>query len=283
VNATPIGGAVGGLGARLRAVRESAGLSGAELARRLGTGWGQSKISKIETGRQVPSSDEVARWASETGADAERLLALHAKAFAQYGAWRERIAAAGDAAAFQDEISALEHSCTFLAEFQPAMIPGRLQTPAYMHEMSQDDEFLADDGVDDLRHLVARKVRRQSILYEPGRRIVHVVGEAALRTRIRGVTVETLRGQLAHLAEVATLPGHELGLLPFDRAWPIAPATGFGMYDSDLVIIEALVGDIQLTDPDAVARYNKWLEQLLDASVRGGDAAEYCRQVAGEL
>lgn len=278
---SPTGAALRGLGARLRALRVNAGMSGVELASALGAGWRQSKISKIETGRQLPSTEEVIAWATAVQSEPSPLLALHGKASASYGAWRNKIAGAGGAAAFQDEIGALETSCSFLAEFQPAMIPGRLQTPAYMREMAIGDEFLVDDGIseDALSRLIAAKIRRQSILYEPGRRIVHVVGEAALRTRIRGITASTMREQLSHLTKLARLPGHDFCVLPLDAVSPIPAVSAFAMYDTDLVVIEALVGDLQITEPSSVTRYVRWIEQLLEAALTGDEAIQLCETI----
>jgi transcriptional regulator with XRE-family HTH domain len=280
----PSGRALGGLGARLRAVREAAGLSGSELAAALGAGWRQSKISKIETGRQLPTVEEITAWATATDIDPAPLAALRTKASAEYDAWKDRIAGVGGALALQDEITALAASCRFLGEYQSGLVPGRLQTPAYMREMALGNEFLADNDItpDILSHVIAAKIRRQSILYEPGREIVHVVGEAALHTRIGKMTVRTLRGQLAHLAEMALLPGHTFGVVPFAVASPVG-ACCWSMYDRDLVIVETIAGDLQLTEPEAVARYSRWLDQLLDVALTGEQAAEFCREVARTL
>jgi Domain of unknown function (DUF5753) len=109
------------------------------------------------------------------------------------------------------------------------------------------------------------------------------VGEAALRTRIGKITVETMRGQLAHLAETATLPGHEFGIVPFAVASPVAPASGFVLYDNDLAVVETLAGRLQITEPELVTRYVRWLDLLLDAAVTGAQAASLCRSIAGEL
>jgi hypothetical protein len=85
-----------------------------------------------------------------------------------------------------------------------------------------------------------------------------VVTEAALRLRIWAMTAATLRGQLIHLAELATLPGHTFAVLPFSVPCPVQPA-GFQLYDRDLVVVETTAGVLQLTEPDAVARYSRWL------------------------
>jgi hypothetical protein len=261
-------------------------MSGLQLARTLGPGWRQPKVSRIENGLQLPTQDEVVAWADAVGADPTPLLALRGKASAEYGAFKERIAGAGGPAAFQDELGALESSCTsLLAEYQPALVPGLLQTAAFLREMAAGEEFLEQDGVapDSMGPLIAAKLRRQTILYEGGRQIVHIIGEAVLRTRIGKVTIETMRGQLAHLAESATLPGHELGIVPFSIPSPIAPASGFALYDDDLAVVETLGGRLQITDPDMIARYKRWLEMLREATLTGAEAAEFCHKAAAQL
>ena len=60
----------GRLAEALKALRVGAGLSGARLAEMLG--WQQSKVSKIETRRQLPSRDDIAAWASAVGARPRR-------------------------------------------------------------------------------------------------------------------------------------------------------------------------------------------------------------------
>jgi transcriptional regulator with XRE-family HTH domain len=275
--------ALGALGARLRAAREAAGMSGLVLARALGPRWRQSKISKVENGLQLPTEEEIRAWAAATGADLSSLLTLRGKASAEYGAFRERIAGAGGPVAFIEELRALEASCTtVLAEYQPALVPGLLQTPAWMREMAQDEEFLEENGISPqtIGPLIAAKIRRQSILYEGGRQIVHVLGEAVLHTRVGKVTPATMRGQLDHLADIAALPGHELGIIPFSVPSPVAPASGFVLYDSDLVVIETLGGRLDVTDPELVGRYKRWLEHLRQAAITGPEAADLCRQAA---
>jgi transcriptional regulator with XRE-family HTH domain len=279
--------ALAGLGERLRTVREAAGMSGLELARALGPGWRQPKISQFETGQKLPTPDEVEAWADKTGADPAPLLALREKASAEYGPWLDRIAGAGGPAAFQAEIGALERSCTdLLAEYQPALVPGLLQTAAYMREMAEGEEFLDKYGItaDNIGQLIAAKIRRQAILYEGGGRdVIHVMGEAALRTRIGQISVQTMRGQLTHLAETATLPGHTLGIVPFAAPSPVAPASGFVLYDRDLAVVETLGGRLQVADPELVARYSRWLELLRQAAITGTEAAEMCLRITGEM
>ena len=80
----------GRLAEALKALRVGAGLGGARLAEMLG--WQQSKVSKIETGKQLPSGDDIAAWALAAGAAPETasdLLAMLRGARVEYAAWKD--------------------------------------------------------------------------------------------------------------------------------------------------------------------------------------------------
>lgn len=279
---TPLARTLGGLGARLRTVREDAGLTGVELAAALGEGWHQPKISKIENGRQLPTAEEVTAWATVTAVAVEPLLSLREKAASEYGAHKDLIARAGGAVPLQEELTSLARSCTTFAEYQPALVPGYLQIPDYMRQKALGSDFLVTPR-DQIGHVVAAKLRRQAILYEPGREFVHIVGEAALRTRIGAMTTGTLRRQLEHLAEMSRLPGHTFGVVPFMVNNPFSATSGFALFDRDLVRVETVAGVLQLTEPEPVARYVGWLDQLLDVALVGTDAAAFCAEVSESM
>ncbi len=280
----PLNRALGALGQRLRAAREESGLTGADLAHQLGPGWRQPKVSKIETGRQLITVEELHAWAGVTDADPVPLLALREKAAAEYASHQERQAAAGGIIPIQDEITALASSCTYLAEYQPALVPGRLQTPDYIREKALGNaELLAERlPADQVGHLVAAKLRRQAILYEPGREFVHIVGEAALHMRFGPMTADTLRAQLRYLAQMASLPGHTFAVVPFQVGSPVEPF-GFALYDHDLVRVETSNGVVQISDPEAVARHVRRVERLLEVALIGADAAQFCRELADAM
>ena len=278
---SPLNRALGALGARLRAARETAGLTGAELAERLGAGWLQPKISKMENGRQLIPEADVLAWARITGAEPAPLLALHAKASAEYATDHQRQAEAGGLIPVQDEITALTRSCTFLAAYHPALVPGRLQTPDYIRDKALGNRELIENDMpaDQVGHLVAAKLRRQAVLYEPGREFVHIVGEAALHARYGVMTAATLAAQLRHLAQMSSLPGHTFGVVPFTVGCPVEPF-GWSLFDHDLVRVETSNGVVQISDPDDVARHVRWLNQLLEVALTGEDAARFCLELA---
>ncbi|MGH8965344.1 MAG: helix-turn-helix domain-containing protein [Actinomycetes bacterium] len=280
----PLNRALGALGQRLRATREASGLTGAELADRLGTGWRQPKVSKIENGRQLITVEELHAWAATTDADPAPLLTMREKAAAEYASYQDRLAVAGGVVPIQDELTALARSCTYIAEYQPTLVPGRLQTPDYIREKALGNPELLSEGLpaDQVGHLVAAKLRRQAILYEPGREFVHVIGEAALHMRFGPMTTDTLRGQLRHLAQMSSLPGHTFAVVPFRVGSPVEPF-GFALYDRDLVRVETSNGVVQISDPDAVARHVRRAERLLEVALVGPDAAAFCEELAASM
>jgi transcriptional regulator with XRE-family HTH domain len=280
----PITSALGELGAALRALRTSTGKTGTEFAELLGDGWQQSKVSKIERGRQLPSEQDVVAWALATATEPAPLVALRQQAAGNYRSDSERNRRSGGAVAHQRDLSTMMESCRRYCEFQPTVVPGLLQTAAYITSWAEGDASYADLAVssDEFRQILATRLRRQSLLYEPGREFTYVMTEAALRTRIGRVSATTLRNQLAHLGELAVVPGLTIGIVPFEVALPVGPS-GFAMYDATLVRIETSGGVLELTDDEAVARYSRWLDQLVDVALTGEQAAEFCRKVAASI
>src|ERR1044072_3627544 len=76
------------LAAELRRLRDIAGVSGRDLAQRVGIS--QSKVSRIESGAVVPSLPEVTAWGKELGVSVEaqgRLTALIEAAYNEVHPW----------------------------------------------------------------------------------------------------------------------------------------------------------------------------------------------------
>lgn len=260
------------LAGALKALRIGAGLSGARLSEALG--WQQSKVSKIETRKQLPSEDDIAAWVGAAGGSAEiatELLTMLRGARVEYAAWKDAYRDSG-ADRVQADILELEAQTTRIAEFQPSMISGLLQTSEYAREFlhlpcgplsfGQDEE--------ELERMVAKRMQRQQVLYQPGKQVHVIMLEGALRARV--VSASTLAGQLDRLMAISGLASLELGIIPFEATVPIFPLSGFRLYD-DLVIVESIVGEQQLAEPDDVARYEKYLELLREAASTGREVA----------
>lgn len=270
------------LATRFRQLRAATGLSGNRFAQRLG--WAQSRVSKLETGIQIPTEADIATWVEHThaGADAAtELAALLERARVEYSTWKDAYRKAGGAGAKQAGIAQLEREATRIAGFQPAVIPGLLQTPAYARELltlpSGPLAYAASEG--DIDAMVAERIKRQGVLYQGDRQVQLVMGEAALHTSVG--TVGTLVGQLDRLAMVTGVPGVEVGIIPFTT--PMLPVSGFDLYDIDLVVVETLTGEQRLDEPQEVAQYVRFFDQLRDAAATASDAVALIQRVAAQL
>jgi transcriptional regulator with XRE-family HTH domain len=119
------------LAGALRDLRQAAGLSGERLARRCHMS--QSKVSRIETGRLLPTVVDVDRILKSLGADeATRtgLLDLARLANTEYHDIRASVRRGLHHR--QRELAALEAGAKEIRHFLPALITGLLQTPEYM-------------------------------------------------------------------------------------------------------------------------------------------------------
>ncbi|MGH3787972.1 MAG: helix-turn-helix domain-containing protein [Pseudonocardiaceae bacterium] len=270
------------LAARLKALRAGAAPSGSEFGRIIG--WQQSKVSKLETGKQLPTEADIRTWVAASGTSESvtaELLGLLAAARIEYVTHRDESRIEGGLTKVQEAQAAAEARITHIAEWQPAMIPGLVQTAAYARELFQrpDRSTLTDPGDIDPDAMAAGRIRRQDVLYQPGRRIELILGEAALRSTPG--TIATLLGQLDRLVSVIDLPTVELAIVPFPLM-PVMPLSSFYMHD-EIVYIETLTAEQRLSEPDEVAVYVRAFGLLREAAATGPDAVALIQRVAAEL
>lgn len=263
-------------------LRRASGATGAQFAERLGAGWGQPKVSKIETGKQLPTAADVEAWAAAARADPAELLELLDNARVEYATFRELFGAAGGADRLQDAIGADEAEAIRIAEYQPVLVLGIVQTADYAREMLRLPGGPADSGAgeDEIGRMIASRLRRQALLHEPGREITLLMGEGALRTRL--ASPRTMHAQREHIARLAeTLTTATIAIVPFSVQAPIATLHGWALTD-DLVTIETDGGDLQIADPEQVEGYWRNTRLLLEVAATGNDAAALCRRINDE-
>lgn len=149
-------------GARLRRLREDAGLTGTQLAE--GAGWAQSKVSRIETGRQGVKTEDVRAWVDITGAASAVLADLLADLRTlrvHHASWRRQLQAGH--APKQRALIALEASATLDRTFQPDLVPGLLQTPDYSRHVLAALALLRETP-NDVEPAVRLRMQRQAVL-----------------------------------------------------------------------------------------------------------------------
>lgn len=227
------------LAAALRELRRAAGLTGDRLAARCGIS--QSKISKIETGKALPSATDVERILSALGASDERqreLMALVRLADTEFQGVRASLRRGLHQK--QRELAALEADTQHIRFFLPLMITGLLQTPEYARASLAN--FPGDHP-----QAIAKRLDRQATLYDGSKRFSFVLTEAAVRWQLCEPPVMAV--QMGRLASLSELPNIRLGIIPLDTSVPDGPLNTFTVYDERIATAETFGGVIMMRDP----------------------------------
>ncbi|GII62403.1 transcriptional regulator [Sphaerisporangium krabiense] len=251
------------LGVRLRHLRETAQLSGKDLAARLN--WQASKVSRIENARQTATEDDVVSWGQAVEATSEVIDELIAGAVGlleRQESWKQRHKSG--LAALQEDVRDLESRTRLFRVFEPAVIIGLLQTAEYARHIFCKVRRVYG-ATDDVDAAIRVRMRRQEILYDQERRFRFVLPEAALRYRL--APADVMRGQLDRLLAVTTLPNVEFGVIPFAAELPSALLNGFWIYNDSLVAVPTRTKDFQLRDAEDVAFYAGAFEDLCEVAV----------------
>ena len=254
------------LGARLREIRSTARLSGAELARR--NGWDASKVSKIEYGRIKPSLDDISAYCRNCNAEDQLadLYATRQNIDAAYLEWR-KVLSTGTKRRQQASIK-WESESRILRSFEPVLVPGLLQTADYARGILRKViEF--QQIPDDLDAGVSTRIQRQQVLYQRDHLFHFVVGEQALYTDVGGDN--TMVGQLDRLLAIQGMPRMTFGIIPFTAPFETA-TTSFLMFDSKRVLVEGVTAELNITQPREIKVYHRTFDVLVGQSVTG-DAA----------
>lgn len=263
------------LGARLRALRADAGLTGAALAERAGVG--QPTVSKVENGRMVPSLDVLDRLSRALGLDEPaagevRELLAAVEAAVETGSELEEGASASSV------LDEAVRGAQLVRSFQCVVLPAMLQSAEYARQVFLTSPHL---GAEAVGRAVAARVERQSLLYEPGRESVFVLTEAVLRTWPG--TPSLMLAQLDRLLAVESLDTVRLGVIPWRRPVPVLPRHGFTLCDRQAVVVEAFPSERVSTEVDDLARYEEMFSRFEDTAVFGGEVRDLLMQVMGEF
>jgi transcriptional regulator with XRE-family HTH domain len=220
------------LAGALRDLRRAAGLSGERLARRCHMS--QSKVSRIENGRLLPSVVDVDRILRALGVDratSGELLALARVANTEYQDIRASVRRGLHHR--QRELAALEAGAREMRHFLPALVTGLLQTPEYMRAAMYTP---VEPAAGDTTTAIAPKL------------------ESALRWQLCEASVMAV--QLDRLVSLSWLPNIRIGVLPFGIQVGDGPYHTFVIYDEHIVTIELFTGQLVLRDPKDIDHYH---------------------------
>jgi transcriptional regulator with XRE-family HTH domain len=268
------------LGEELRRLREACGLKLGEVVARIGIS--ESYLSRIETGKRVPSPEDVAALLvvyGVTGGERLELLALTKKA-GQPGLWQRGSAAEAKFAT----LKLLESRATSVVSFEPLMVPGLLQTMPYAQACIRRILMLDDQEAIDER--VIERIHRQRVLRRfDAPKLVAIIGEGALRCPIGGR--EVLREQLRYLTEVAERDNVTLRIVPtVVGGHPGLLGSFLRMRFTgrpSVVFLENQTSSLFLEEHSDTAAYDQAIVELLDLAIGEEDSVRLVAEMAATL
>ncbi|KXK59201.1 DNA-binding protein [Micromonospora rosaria] len=265
------------LGAELRQLRRHAALTLEQVCDRLG--WAStSKLSRIELGQSRPDLADVLDLLDvyHVPAPQRDALIVIARDAATGRGWWKSLSEMGER---QRTYAELEAGAATIVEYQPALVPGLLQTPAYARLWIEAGR-LVNPEVDVDADVRARAARQEVLRRAHPPRYTALLAEAACDPA--GLPAEVWREQVQHLVDLAGQPNVTVRVLPPEatlRAGP-HPLTPFSCYsfpdpaDPRTVMLETLTADVRLVTEADVDRYERVVDHLAAVAVdEAGSAA----------
>ncbi|MFE9918845.1 helix-turn-helix domain-containing protein [Micromonospora sp. NPDC005553] len=272
------------LGAELRQLRRRESLTLEQVCDRLG--WAStSKLSRIELGQSRPDLADVLDLLDvyKVPTPAREALIVIARDAATSRGWWKTL---GEMSERQRTYAELEAGAADIVEYQPSVVPGLLQTPAYARVLVSAGVQLTPDV--DVEAEVRARALRQEVLrraYPP--RYMAVLAEAVCDPG--DLPVAVWREQLRHLVAVTGLSHVTVRLLPRGAAGGgLHPLTPYSCYafpdpaDPRTVMLEALTTDVRLATVLDVDRYERMTAALLAAALSPEETVTVLARRVGE-
>jgi transcriptional regulator with XRE-family HTH domain len=271
------------LAAELRRLRDEAGLTGEEVAARLG--WSPAKISRIETARTVVSPADLLSLLDLyeiTGQHRDRLTELGRTA-RQRGWWDAYADMLGPEYA---TLIALESDAESVGWYAAQMVPGLLQTEEYAREIIRSALLISPPG--EIERRVQVRMNRQRVLTaDTPLHLAVILDEAALQRVVGGVDV--MRAQMRHLTEAAGQPNIELRVLP-NAAGAHPALTGEftilrfpEVIAPDVVYLENMTSNLYVEREAEVFRYTMAFDRLNALALGSEESAAFIAGLADAL
>lgn len=268
----------------LRKLREKSGMSWDEVAEEMG--WSASKVYRIEADKVRVLVRDVKRLLPLYGVEGEEGEALIelAKQASEKGWWHQYSSAIPEW--FQFYVG-LESGASAIREYQEALVPGLLQTEAYMRAiLSTAPVTDSDDGID--RQVAVRLARQDRVTTEDDPLHLWVVlDEAVIRRLVGGKAV--MREQIEHLVEVGQRRNVTLQLLPFAQGEHASMLGAFKVLefpdpqDPDVVYVEEQTGSLYVEKAEEVRRYNLIFDHLREKAISNTESLTVLTQAAKDL
>lgn len=264
--------------AELNRLRDTSGLSRAQVAERIGIT--DSTLWRYETGMTRPKPGDVAILLDVYGVHGDERaelieMAKHARRRGWWHRHRQTLKPGFDS------YIGLEAAASVVRTFQTTVVPGILQTEAYARAVIEQTAITsAPDMVDE--KVLVRMARQELITREDAPlQVVAILDEAVLRRQVGGP--ETMRAQLRHLIDLAQQPNVTIRVMPFSHGAHPGLDGQFNLLefpeqaDPDLVYLEQASSGLVPEDPEEVRRYTLMFGSLLGKALKANETLTFMR------
>ena len=263
---------------RLRDLRQSAGLSQERAAELLDVT--QRMISRIESAANTINDRDLKRWLDLYEVDREtreNLTELGKQARARGGWW----------SAYKDLLPGpyvqLENEAAEMRNYQPSLVPGLLQTQAYIRAAFTLLSGVTSEYIE--RSIEARMKRQERVV--SGDLAVHAVIDEAVLQRPYG-SRETTEEQFYYLLQASDLPNVTLRVIPFSAGMYRSLGLPFTILkfpeavDPDIVMAETTVGEKHFDEAEEIATYNAVFNELSTLALSVEDSMSLTKRLMAQ-
>lgn len=236
------------------------------------TGFSISKVNRIERGKTVPTPDDAVTLAKAYGAGAAVRARVRELAEASQTSSKRVVLSRPGREGFQRRLRTLVAQSAWIREFNPAMVPGLLQTPEYTWAIWNGSGGDYDAGA----AFVEARQAQQRLLADPGRNVSILLTEGALGWAA-GPPDLMLR-QLERIAD--RVDAAQVGVIPFGTPAAEFPISSWTLYDERVVVPGVLGRQVVLNEPADVAPYVTQFDRLHPMAAFGPAAREVLDRVA---
>ncbi|MEV0420413.1 helix-turn-helix domain-containing protein [Streptosporangium canum] len=267
------------LSAELRRLREAANMTADSVAERLE--WSRGKLSRIENAQwQRPNPRDVRDLLDVYGVidpgQREAMITL-ARESRQRGWWTT----------YKDVLAGsyvdLEAEASAISTFEPLVIPGLLQTPAYTAEITR--AALVRDPAEVERRVALRMKRQCLLTQEDAPRFWAVIDEAALIRPLSSPLV--VQEQLQRLIDTEPLEHVTIQVLPLAAGLHAGMAGQFVIMefpeDPKIVYVETGTDGLYLEKPQELARYTLVFQHLCATALAPDASLAYLSDMIDKL
>lgn len=230
----------------------------------------QSTVSRIESGRRLPTREQTEAWLSlATAEQRDETLQLLDVAHRYTRTYDEMMAGQRE---LQTMVGEEDAAAAVVRPYSPIVLPGLLQTAEYAKRVFEIS------GRTDVPASIAARLQRQAVLHEPGRRFEFLIPQRVLGC---DVAPASRAGQLWHLQSAATLENVDVGVVP-DAAYSVLAWSGFTLRtpadgSPEYATAELVDGRHTAADESSVEKYRRTFELLSQDALHGEAALQAIR------